>query len=60
MDTDFKKGVVDPSGLVFGVENLFVADASIFPSSGGANPSLTVAACSMKIADQFVREKWKN
>ena len=34
-----------------GVENLYVADASFFPSSAGANPGLTVAANSLRVAD---------
>ncbi len=54
-----KEGVVAPNGNVFSTENLYITDASIFPTSGGANPSLTTAACAMKIAEQFVREKWK-
>jgi choline dehydrogenase-like flavoprotein len=33
------------------VENLYVADASIFPSSGGTNPSLTIAAIALRLAD---------
>jgi choline dehydrogenase-like flavoprotein len=36
---------------VRGVENLYVADASFFPSSAGANPGLTVAANSLRVAD---------
>jgi choline dehydrogenase-like flavoprotein len=48
-------GVVNPQGKVFGTENLYVADASLFPTSGGSNPSLTIAACAMKIGAQFVQ-----
>lgn len=59
MDDDPQKGVVSSAGQVHGVENLFVADASIFPSSSGVNPSLTVAACAMKIGDAFVKNQWK-
>jgi len=36
---------------VRGVENLYVADASFFPSSGGINPALTVAANALRVAD---------
>lgn len=59
MDDDPQKGVVASSGKVHGVENLFVVDASVFPSSGGVNPSLMVAACAMKIGDEFVESLWK-
>lgn len=38
------KGAVDPEMKVFGYDNLYVTDASIFPSSVGVNPQLTVMA----------------
>jgi choline dehydrogenase-like flavoprotein len=43
--------VLDPSNKVHGVENLYVVDASFFPSSSGANPALTVAANALRVAD---------
>lgn len=46
-----KDGVVDPKGKVWGVENLFVADASVFPSASGVNPMITA----MAIADYIAR-----
>ena len=54
-----QKGVVDPTGKVFGVENLYICDGSIFPTNVGVNPSLTIAACAMKIATEFLENKWK-
>lgn len=44
-------GVVDPRGKVWGVEGLYVADASVFPSASGVNPMVTV----MAIADWIAR-----
>ncbi len=44
-------GVVDAEFKVFGYENLFVSDASVFPTSLGVNPQLTV----MGLADYAVR-----
>ncbi|MBC8144631.1 MAG: GMC family oxidoreductase N-terminal domain-containing protein, partial [bacterium] len=38
------RGVIDPEFRVFGYDNLFVCDASVFPCSIGVNPQLTVMA----------------
>jgi hypothetical protein len=46
-----RAGVVDPTGKVWGTENLFVADASVFPSASGVNPMVT----NMAIADYIAR-----
>ncbi|KAI3337091.1 GMC oxidoreductase [Xylariaceae sp. AK1471] len=46
-----RDGVVDPKGKVWGTENLFVADASVFPSASGVNPMVT----NMAIADYISR-----
>ncbi|KAJ2982581.1 hypothetical protein NUW58_g6414 [Xylaria curta] len=44
-------GVVDPEGKVWDTQNLFVADASVFPSASGVNPMIT----NMAIADYISR-----
>jgi choline dehydrogenase-like flavoprotein len=44
MSADPKKGVVDPEFRVHGYRNLYVVDASVFPTSIGVNPQLTVMA----------------
>ena len=41
---DPAKGVVDERFRVHGIENVFVCDASVFPSSVTVNPQLTVMA----------------
>jgi choline dehydrogenase-like flavoprotein len=41
---DKGKGVVDPNFRVHGFENLFVVDASVFPTATTVNPQLTVMA----------------
>ncbi|KAI4167893.1 MAG: hypothetical protein LQ343_006852 [Gyalolechia ehrenbergii] len=46
-----KRGVVDPKGKVWGVEGLYVADASVFPSASGVNPMVT----NMAISDMISR-----
>ena len=42
MSKNKNKGVIDPEFKVYGYNNLFVVDASVFPSSIGVNPQLTV------------------
>lgn len=46
MGTTPAEGVCDPTGRIFGYENLFVADGSIVPANLGVNPSLTITALS--------------
>ncbi len=46
--------VVDPVGRVRGVEGLYVVDGSVLPRSGRINPSLSIFAWSLRVADQLV------
>lgn len=46
-----KSGVVDQNLRVHGTNNLYVAGGSTFPSGGRANPTLTVVALSVRLAD---------
>ena len=41
---DRRKGVVDETFRVHGFDNLFVCDASVFPTATTVNPQLTVMA----------------
>ena len=52
MHIDPHKGVVDENCRVHGIENLFIAGASVFPTSGSANPVLTIVALALRLADQ--------
>jgi choline dehydrogenase-like flavoprotein len=52
MGTDPATSVVDPTGKAHDLDNLYVADSSVFPASGANNPSLTIAALSLRLADQ--------
>jgi choline dehydrogenase-like flavoprotein len=49
MHRDPRHGVVDPDGRVHGVSNLFVAGGSVFPTSGFANPTLTIVALALRL-----------
>jgi len=44
MGRDSASTVVDPYGRLHGMRNLFVADASVFPSCVGVNPQMTIMA----------------
>jgi choline dehydrogenase-like flavoprotein len=46
-------GVVDSNGKVFGVNNLFVAGSAVFPTSSQANPTLTIVALALRLADHL-------
>jgi choline dehydrogenase-like flavoprotein len=49
--TDPKTSVLDPQNRAHEVDNLYVVDTSFFPSSTGLNPSLTVAANALRVAE---------
>jgi choline dehydrogenase-like flavoprotein len=53
MATDPRHGVTDGEGRVHGIDNLFVAGSSLFPTSGWANPTLTIVALAMRTADRI-------
>jgi len=55
MHTEPGQGVVDADCRVHGISNLFIAGSSIFPTSGFANPTLTIVALSLRLADHLKR-----
>ncbi|WP_350275392.1 GMC family oxidoreductase [Kribbella sp. HUAS MG21] len=55
MGDDPARSVTDPSGRVWGHDNVWIADASVHVTNGGVNPVLTVLAGSLRIADGIVR-----
>lgn len=50
MGTDPTTSVTDATGRFHHLDNLFVADGSVFPSSGGHNPTLTIMATALRNA----------
>ena len=51
--TDPRSSVLDPYCRTHDVENLFVVDASFFPSSAAVNPGLTIIAQALRVADHI-------
>jgi choline dehydrogenase-like flavoprotein len=52
---DHTQSVLDPFCRAHDVENLFVVDASFFPSSAAVNPGLTIIAQALRVA-QHIKE----
>jgi choline dehydrogenase-like flavoprotein len=48
--TDPRQGVCAPDGSVRGTRNLYVADASLFPTSVGVNPMMTIIAFAKQVS----------
>lgn len=53
MARDEREGVVDRDGRVFGTQDLYVAGSSVFPTSGYANPTLTLVALALRLAEHL-------
>jgi choline dehydrogenase-like flavoprotein len=58
MHRDPSLGVVDENCRVHGVANLHVAGSSVFPTAGSANPTLTIVALALRLADHL-KEKFR-
>ena len=55
--TDPGSSVLDPECRAHGLDNLYVVDASFMPSSMGVNPSLTIAANALRVAEVIARRR---
>jgi len=53
MHKDPKQGVVDSECRVHGLDNLYIGGSSVFPTAGQANPTLTIVALAVRIADHI-------
>jgi choline dehydrogenase-like flavoprotein len=56
MHADPARGVVDPDLRLHEARNLYIAGSSVFPTSGIANPTLTILALTMRLADHLKSE----
>jgi choline dehydrogenase-like flavoprotein len=53
MHKDPKLGVVDANCRVHGTKNLYIAGSSVFPTCGYANPTLTIVAMALRLAEHL-------
>lgn len=54
MADDPRQGVTDGFGRVHGLDNLHVAGSSIFPTTGWANPTMTIIALALRTGDRLI------
>lgn len=59
MSADPSGGVVDVNGQVHGVDGLYVAGSSVFPTVGHCNPTQTIVALAIRLADHLKRRSVK-
>jgi choline dehydrogenase-like flavoprotein len=53
MHEDPRRGVVNSQCQVHGIANLFVGSSAVFPTSARSNPTLTILALCVRIADRL-------
>ena len=56
MSSDPSTGVVDADCRIFTTDNLYVAGSSVFPTGGAANPTLTIVALALRLAEHLNQE----
>ena len=59
MGTDPATSVLDPQCKAHDLDNLYVVDASCFVSASAVNPSLTIIANAIRVADHLLAERLK-
>ncbi len=53
MSTGPEEGIVDPNSRLHQVDNLYIAGSAVFPTGGYANPTLTIVALALRLADHL-------
>jgi choline dehydrogenase-like flavoprotein len=53
MNDDPKQGVVDANCKVHGIDNLYIASSSCYPTAGSPNPTLTIVALTLRLSDHL-------
>ncbi|HEV8262570.1 MAG TPA: GMC family oxidoreductase [Burkholderiales bacterium] len=57
MGNDPQSSVVDRTGRVHGAPNVYIADGSLLPNPGGANPALTIQALAYWVSSKILRSR---
>lgn len=57
MHVDPTQGVVDEHCRVHGIDNLYISGGSVFPTGGYANPTLTIVALALRLADHLTEAR---
>ena len=53
MSQNASDGIVDPNCRIHTVDNLYIAGCGVYPTSGYANPTLTIVALALRLADHL-------
>jgi choline dehydrogenase-like flavoprotein len=53
MHADPRHGVVDANSRIHRLDNFYIAGSSVFPTSGNVNPTLTIVALAIRLADHL-------
>jgi choline dehydrogenase-like flavoprotein len=53
MGDDPATSVIDTNCRTWDIRNLWICDGSVFPTTGGVNPSLTIQALALRAADRI-------
>jgi choline dehydrogenase-like flavoprotein len=56
MGRDPSEAVTDSFGAIFGVQGLYIADASVMPTALDRHPTLTLAALALRTADRIAKD----
>ncbi len=55
MSASVEDGIVDSNSRLHAVDNLYIAGSAVFPTGGYANPTLTIVALALRLADHLKR-----
>ena len=55
MGSSPESSVVDPTGKLWGIKNIYITDASVMPSCGAVNPSLTIGANALRVSHLLIK-----